>query len=148
MEGRFGNSLTKKEAQLNKLYVTNYSSNKDTIELLDNRKVIIGESWAEKQWTYHNGKPKIAHSFGYSLHLEFIGENEDFVFQFDIPDGENKVFTRSLSDNECVLHPKHLFSEIKVILEEKNPIDTVGWRIPIITDTIILTKTTPPTYKR
>ena len=135
-EGLFGNLINREKAIENGLRVIDFKPNKDTLTLIDKRKVIIKKVWAETQWTYHDGKPNIADEYGYSLHLEFEGNNDDFVFTFDLLDKKNQQFTNGIQDGVCHLAPKKIEEYIDIVLEEKNPKEGVGWKGGMITDTI------------
>lgn len=137
-EGHFGSSETKDFSINNNLFISDYSCLNDTIILLDNRIVVIGNTWTEVMWSYHNKKPKDAEHFGYNLHIEYVGQNDDFVFSFDLLDKNNQAFTNGMPENDCILHPKSLRDTIEVVIEEKNPDPDIGWMEPIITDTLVL----------
>ncbi len=137
-EGSFGQSETRTEAISNDLFVIDYEPSKDTIVLLDNRKVILGNAWAETIWSYRDRQPNIAEYFGYNLQLEFTGDNADFVFTFDLLDKENQSFTNGIGRDKCVFNPTELRDTIEIIVEEKNPEQDIGWMKPIVTDTIKL----------
>jgi len=136
-EGLFGHSKSRENAIKNGFTVVDFKPNKDTLKLIDGRKIVIKKVWSEVSWTYHNGKPKIADEYGNTLCLEFSGKDDDFVFTFDLLDKENQQFTNGIGDSICHLKPKKLNEFIDVVLEEKDPNKEIGWsKGGIITDTI------------
>lgn len=135
-EGHFGNSISREEAIKNKLNVVDFKPNKDTLKLLDGREIIIGSVWSEVQWIYHEQKPKKSEEHGHSLHIEFKGKNDDFVFKFELLDKANQQFTNGIQEEVCHLSPKKLTEYIDIILVEKNPEKGVGWKNKLMTDTI------------
>lgn len=139
-EGQFGHSKTKTEALKNDLYVVDYLPSKDTIVLLNGRKIAIEKVWAETMWSYHDRHPNKAENFGYNLQLEFQGDNEDFIFSLQLLDEDNHAFTNGMGQGKCVFNPKKLYDTISIIVEEKNPNRDVGWIEPIVTDTITLAR--------
>jgi len=138
VEGSFGQSESKQSAVNIGSYITDYFPSKDTIVLLDNRRIILGQAWAEKKWSYHNRKPRIEHDWGYNLHLEFSGRNEDFIFTMDLFDKSNEVFTNGIKQGVCIFSPEKLLDTIDIVVVERNPKEGVGWIDPISTDTISL----------
>ena len=140
--GLFSHSKSRENAIKNGFKIIDFKPSKDNLKLIDGREVIIKKVWSEVSWTYHNGKPKIADAYGYTLHLEFSGKNDDFVFTFDLLDKTKQEFTNGIGDSICHLRPKRLYDFIDVVLEEKNPKKEIGWiNGGIITDTIRMIKT-------
>ena len=95
-EGLFGHSKIRKNAIKNEFTIVDFEPSKDTLKLIDGRKIIIKKVWSEVSWTYHNGKPKIANEYGNKLCLEFSGKDNDFAFTFDLLDKENQQFTNGI----------------------------------------------------
>jgi|GEM_PF-3167454 len=135
-DGRFATSKSKEKSIENDFFIVDYTPSSDTLKLIDGRNVIIKKVWSEASWTYKNGKPVITDGFGYSLNLEFEGNNEDFVFTFKLLDKDNQAFTNGIGKGVCNLRPERLEPFIDIVLVEKNPDKNVGWKKGIVTDTI------------
>nr|WP_321222908.1 hypothetical protein [uncultured Psychroserpens sp.] len=140
-EGLFGHSKSRENAINNGFTVVDFKPSKDTLTLINGRKIVIKKVWSEVSWTYHNGKPQIADEYGHTLCLEFSGKQDDFVFTFSLLDKKNQQFTNGIGDSICHLKPKKLYDFIDTVLREKNPKKNVGWKNGLVTDTIRMTKT-------
>jgi hypothetical protein len=141
--GLFGHSETKAEAKANGSTVVEYVPNKTNFILLDGTKMQVDTAWTEISFTYHNGKKIFDTTYGYHFSIPVNNNNlERFSFTFGLLDTSNRIFTNPGPGKEglCQLCPRTLYDKMEVILEQKNPTAGVGWKQPIVTDTIIFIK--------
>jgi hypothetical protein len=124
--GTFGHSETKEEAKANGS-TTEYVPNKNNFLLLDGTKMQIDTAWTEVSFTYKDGKKVFDATRGYNFSVPYKREDpENFSFNFSLVDTTNMVFTNGREENVCQLHPRILYDQIAVLLEQKNPIHHLG----------------------
>lgn len=139
--GTFGSSQTKEKAKKNGAEIVKYLPNKNTFELIDSTTLKIDTAWTEMSFTYKNGERVYDSRFGYIFNVPFQKEvPNSFTFSFELLDKSNQEFTNGIREDKCELRPKILKDTVKIILEQKNPQEEVGWISPIITDTILFRK--------
>ncbi len=126
----------------NKLFIDDYDFDKDTINLKKwNQKIIIDSIWIEKKWIINSDNcfsKKIEQQKGYNLIINFKDNTEEFLFNFRT---ENKLDNENSSGiglNRKVFRFNSIPKELKILIEERNPIETIGWQKSIITDTITI----------
>jgi len=142
-DGLFGHSKNKVEAKANGSTILEYLPSKPMFKLLDGTEMKVDTAWTEISFTYKNGKRILDSAYGYYFSIPVKNDSlRNFTFTFAMLDKTNQMFTNAGpgEDGLCQLCPKHLFDEMKVILEQKDPDTSKGWMNPIITDTIIFTK--------
>lgn len=139
--GLFGHSQTKEEAKANGSTVIEYVPDKASFNLLDGTKIQVDTAWTEISFTYKNGNKIFDSAYGYNFAIPYKREDEEnFSFNFSLVDTTNQMFTNGMGKNACQLRPKYLYDKMQVLLEQKNPDTTKGWKHPIITDTITFTR--------
>ena len=135
--GTFGHSESKEEAIRNNSPVFQYLPNKDKFKLLDGTLLNLDTAWTEVSFSYKNNNRVLDSAYGFHFSIPFKKEiPESFTFDFSLADKSNQLFTNGNGEKLCQLCPTHLFSEMKVLLEQKDPDTSKGWIHPIITDTI------------
>jgi len=138
-DGLFEHSKSKEEAKANGSEVIEYLPNKSNFKLLDGTDMRIDTAWTEVSFAYKNGDRILDSSTGYTFSIPVKNNSIDkFTFTFSLVDKANQMFTNPgpSQDGLCQLHPKILFADIKVVLEQKDIDTSKGWLNPIITDTI------------
>lgn len=120
-----------------------YTASSDTIQLKNYKeKIIITNVWAEKSWFKNTNdckNPKLETTDGYNVVLEFSKTNNDFIFNL-MPLTTDKYgkYSNGINENKKEMRFVNLPDEIKIIVEERNPDDNIGWTNKIATDTIVL----------
>ena len=138
-DGLFGHSKSKAEAKANGSNVIEFLPNKSVFKLLDSTEMKVDTAWTEISFTYKNGKQVLDSSYGYNFTIQVKNDSlNNFTFNFKLLDTTNRMFTNAGpgEDGLCQLHPKILYDDMKVILEQKNRDTSKGWMDPINTDTI------------
>jgi len=135
--GSAGSSETKEEAVKNGSEVFLYLPDKNKFELIEGTSLTIDTAWTEVSFFYKNGNRVYDSSWGYIFNVPYEKElPENFTFNFSLLDTTNQGFTNGLRRGKCELRPIKLKDEMAIILKQKNPKEGVGWKSPIITDTI------------
>ncbi len=109
-----------------------------------NENVIFDTAWVEQGWFYQSDKcssNKIKANNNYYFHVNFkkdkIGK---FLFNLSLL-SNNKEIKSGIGENEITFNVAPLTDTLKVIIQMKNPIDSIGWKQPIqAKDTIIFVK--------
>jgi hypothetical protein len=124
-------------------YIGNYMTSLDTIRLKNfNEKIIITNVWVEKSWFINSddcSSPKLQKTNGYNIVLEFNKTNKGFIF--DLMPITNDRFGKNsygINENKKEMRFEKLPNKFKIIMEERNPDENIGWTKSIITDTIVL----------
>jgi len=135
--GTFGNSYTRAEAIDNGSETFQYLPDRTRFKLIDGRMLKIDTAWTEESFSYKNGKRKYDTAYGYIFNVPYKAqESGNFTFNFELLDKDNQMFTNGLGSDRCKLRPTVLKDKMQIIIEQKNPKQGVGWKSPIITDTI------------
>lgn len=144
--GRFGQSETKEEALKNNSEVSTYLPDKYKFNLLDGTTLKLDTAWTEVSFSFKNEKRIYDATYGYHFSIPFKKEvPESFTFSFSLADKSNQSFTNGGGEKLIQLCPKHLYDEMKVLLEQKDPDTSKGWTHSIITDTITFKRITKHT---
>jgi hypothetical protein len=141
--GKYGSSDNIDESRINNLYLVSYIPNKLRFRLFDYSVVDVDTAWAEKRWIYDkNQKPIIPDSvvgFNFVLPFSKWDNINNYRFCFRTLD--------TLNDPYCLMQgskweswPKILNDTIKILIQQRNRDTTIGWKQPIISDTLIFIK--------
>jgi hypothetical protein len=129
-------------------YITNYKVGKKNIRLKKHDYTIrIDSVWGEHMHRDNTNicllSKSIIDSSLYAVVIEFSKPVSDtFIFSFE-PIIDNEIDERQggMQNNKKILTMlKKMPDTIKLILQEKSPVDSIGWRSPLNTDTITLVK--------
>lgn len=126
-------------------YIGTYTPSSDTIQLKNyNEQIVISAVWAEKSWFRNTDdceSPKLEKTEGYNVVIEFSKTKKEFIFDL-MPLTTDKLGIKSYGINETKKEMQfaNLPNEIKIIVEERNPDDTIGWTKSVVTDTIVLSR--------
>jgi hypothetical protein len=103
--------------------------------LLDDTKMNIDTSFIMVSFDKNGKNLNGIKLLGYNLTIPFNKEKRNsFQFDFRIP---GETFSGGIDDTVKVLHFIGLTDEYKIVLEQKNPDTSYGWKKPIVTDTLI-----------
>lgn len=131
----------------NGFYITDYVPTKKVIKLkFWPVTVVLDSAWTEHQWVeeanFLNSTLEKAGNGTYNIGFKIKSEStQDFVYALDIfPNdiggiGGNNPMTKQ--------HEGFLYKfpdTLKIIVKEKNPVDSIGWIKHIVTDTITYVK--------
>lgn len=140
-------SDSKYTSKKNNFYILDYVPTEKVIKLKYwPVTIILDTAWTEHQWfeeaNFFSSTLQKADNGTYNMGLKIKSEStEDFVYSFDIiPEGVGSIGGNNpmTKQHEGVLYK---FSDtLKIIVQEKNPIDSIGWTKHIITDTIMYIK--------
>ena len=109
---------------------------KNEFELLNNTIIRIDTACTSKD-NYINGKVNNSYNFRIPI---ISNNNERMKFGFQLLNKSNQ-FGTSENGSDCkVLQLKKLNDKIIVLIKQKNPNKNIGWKKPIITDTITYRK--------
>jgi hypothetical protein len=109
--------------------------NKQQFVLLDSSKMHINTATISISIGKNGKRLNDTKSLGYNLNIPFIKQNQN-SFQFDFRAlGEED--SKGIDENHKDFHFINLKNEYKILLEQKSPDTSLGWRKPIITDTLI-----------
>ena len=142
-------SRTISESKKTGFFIGNYESQTKVIELENySEKIRLENVWAENTWIQITDNclcPKFEKAKGYNVILLFNKPNKsDFNFSLK-PITEDKKGESSLgiSQDRKEMRFEYLPEILKIVVEERNPDENVGWQKSIVTDTItfILRKT-------
>ena len=141
--GTSGHSETKEEALTNGSTVSTYLPDKYKFNLLDGTTLNLDTAWTEVSFSHNNNIRMLDSANGFHFSIPFKKETpESFTFTFSLADKSNQSFTNGSGEKLIQLCPKHLYDEMKVLLEQKDPDTSKGWTHTIITDTITFKRTT------
>ncbi len=115
--------------------VVKFLPNKQQFTLLDNSSHYIDTSTIRVSFDKKDKRLNDIKSLGYDLNISFKKRNEkDFQFEFKILEAE---YSSGISENSQDIHLNQLRNRYIVLLERKNPDTALGWKKPIITDTLL-----------
>jgi hypothetical protein len=109
---------------------------KTEFKLLDNIIIKIDTACTSKD-NYINGKVNSSYSFRIPI---ISPKNERMKFGFQLLNTSNQFGASENGSNCKVLPIKNLKDKIIVLIKQKNPKKNIGWKKPIITDTITYRK--------
>jgi len=143
--GTYGSSANIDESRINKLFIVTYIPKKFSFKLIDNSFIKIDTAWAESKWIYDkNDQPIVPDSIvGFNFILPFTKQNFDtiknFRFDFanlDILNGQGY----GIEESKWKFNPQFLKDTIRILIQQRNPDMNIGWKHPIIKDTLIFIK--------
>lgn len=111
-----------------------YLPNKQDFILLDNTKLHIDTAIISIHFN-HNGERL---NIGPSLQIPFEQEKKE-NFQFDLKKIGEK-FSEGINENIKEINVEKIENQFHILMEQKNPDTSFGWKKPIITDTIIFNR--------
>lgn len=123
-------------------YIGNYKSETKIIELKNyNEKIKIENVWAENTWIRNTDDclcPKFEKVKGYNVIIQFKKPNkDDFNFSLKpITEDKNGESSLGIGLDRKEMRFENLPKILKIVVEERNPTENVGWQKAIITDTI------------
>lgn len=138
-------SLNKQESKRMGHYITRYRTDKKKIKLKNyDCEVKIDSVWGEYMYRVNTDfclfSRVIKDTSLYAVSIEFTSINDTFLFDF-LPIIAGVIDERQggITNNKKELTwLENMPDTIKLIVEEKNPNEGIGWRDPIQTDTVIL----------
>ncbi|WP_435263803.1 hypothetical protein [Tenacibaculum sp. nBUS_03] len=110
--------------------------NKDQLNLFDKKKIYIDTACTGKTYYRNN---KTSNFFNFRIPL-ISNKSDRRKFGFEILDKKNQYGTSEDGSNCKVLPLRYISDTILVLFKQKNPDSNIGWKTPIITDTIEFTK--------
>lgn len=138
-------SRTVSESKKTGFFIGNYEAKTKVIELKNyDEKIMLENIWAEFTWIKNTDNclcPKFEKVKGYNVIIQFEKPNKD-DFNFSLkPITEDKKGESSLgiSQDRKEMRFENLPEILKIVVEERNPNENIGWQKSIITDTITFT---------
>ena len=140
-------SDSKYTSKKNNFYIRDYVPTEKVIKLKYwPATIVLDTAWTEYQWVeeanFLSSTLRKADNGAYNIGFKIKSEStEDFVYSLDIiPEsvgsiGGNNPLTKQ---HEGVLYT--FPDTLKIIVQEKNPVDSIGWTKHIVTDTITYIK--------
>jgi hypothetical protein len=107
-----------------------YVPEPDDIVLLDSSRLKLGVASTRLSFEEHHIRLRQR----YGLEIPFVKDKtKEFQFELRLLESD---FAGGISEGVKLVHPYYMSDTIKIALEEKNPDASIGWKQPIITDTI------------
>ena len=137
-------SLSISESKKTGFYIGNYESKTKVIELKNyDEKIKIENVWVENTWIKNTDNclcPKFEKVKGYNVILQFNKPNKsDFNFSLKpITKDKEGEFSLGIGQDRKEMRFENLPNKLKIVVEERNPAEGVGWTKSIVTDTIVL----------
>lgn len=130
-----------KDANEKEVYRTEkvqYLPNKQQFILLDKSFMSIDTSSISIDYNKDGKCLTLGNSTGYALNIPFKKQYKD-SFQFNLK-LINEEYASGMQENSADINVNKIEKEYKILLEQKNIDTSLGWKKPIITDTIVFKK--------
>ncbi len=132
------------ESKKNNFFLNDYDIDKSIFKLKYYSGAIkINRIWAERTWKYPDCdkifNSKLKPGERYNIIVEFSKPSDLFLFSLTpIINGKVDLTNGGIEEKRKTMRFDKLPTELKLILEEKNPDKNIGWQKGIISDTLAL----------
>lgn len=113
-----------------------YLPNKQQFTLLDKSVLNIDTSIISIEYNKDGKCLNVIDSSGYSLLIPFKKQFKN-SFQFDLRNITDEEYSGGIMENSKEINVNKIENEYRILLEQKNSDTAIGWKKPIITDTLI-----------
>ncbi len=115
--------------------IRTFIPDKPQLLLYNKTKLQIGSATIKILFDKNGKQIKDTESTGYDFNISFKKSKEnDFQFEFRLPEEAN---SNGIEDTLQTVHIQQLRHEYTILLQQKNPDTSLGWKKPIVSDTII-----------
>lgn len=125
-----------KESQVARTETIRYVPNISRFTLGDQNEVAFDTSWIAVKY---NAEGKQLHET-YTLEI-FFREAADDSFGFDLRRmGADSLSDLGIEKNRKTISSEKIENEYHILIQQKNPDTAIGWRRPVVTDTVVFKK--------
>lgn len=128
-------TATDKDPDETRMETANYLSNKQSFILLDSSELHLDTATIRLSYDKDNNCLNETKKIGYELQIPFVKQNQN-SFQFQLRLSGEK-YAGGIENELKKFKLQELNESYEIVLEQKNQDTSLGWTVPVISDTLI-----------